>query len=109
MPSIEVGVRSVWLAKERARLIGGWRRRVTMGIQSFIWTMPAVLPGTSETSQKVQPLPSFRIRTTPFPHDQPNRSLRIKTPTPVILLVRSTLTYRSSRLPFTRWTTEPAG
>ena len=39
MPKIEVGVRSVWLAKERARLIDGCKRRATMGIQSFIWTV----------------------------------------------------------------------
>ena len=38
MPNIDVGVRSVWPAKERARLIDGWKRRATMGIQSFIWT-----------------------------------------------------------------------
>ena len=39
MPNTAVGVRSVWLAKERARLIDGWKRRATMGIQSFVWTM----------------------------------------------------------------------
>ena len=35
MPNIEVGVRSAWLAKERVRLIDGWKRHVIMGIQSY--------------------------------------------------------------------------
>ena len=46
MPNTEVGVRSVWLAKERARLIDGWKRRATMGIQSFVWTMPFWFDGS---------------------------------------------------------------
>ena len=46
MPNIEVGVRSAWLPKERARLIDGWKRRATMGIQSFVWTMPTWFDGS---------------------------------------------------------------
>ena len=41
MPSIEDGVHSVLLAKERVKAIDEWRHHETMGIQNFIWTMLA--------------------------------------------------------------------
>ena len=39
-PSIEGGVRSAWLAKERVKLIDGLKPHVTMGIWNFIWITP---------------------------------------------------------------------
>ena len=37
MPSIEDGVHSASLAKERAKLIDGLKHHDTMGIRNFIW------------------------------------------------------------------------
>ena len=37
MLNIEDGVHSALLAKERVRLIHGWKHRETMGIQNFTW------------------------------------------------------------------------
>ena len=37
MLNIEEGVHSALLAKERVRLIDGWKHRETMGVRIFIW------------------------------------------------------------------------
>ena len=40
-PSFEDGVHFALLGKEKVKLINGWRHHATMGIQNFIWIMPA--------------------------------------------------------------------
>ena len=40
MPSIEDGVRSAWLAKERVMLTDGLKPHVIIDIQNFIWITP---------------------------------------------------------------------